>query len=118
MDSLRKEIEEELKRTRIDKSRIYYAITKLIDQVELGGSGSGSEGPAGPAGPPGPAGRAAHATPCTLRHSGGSEGMPTAPSRCAVTGRAGDPASSRTVENVERSRQSDSDSRVGVCVRI
>ena len=54
MDSLRKEIEEELKRTRIDKSRIYYAITKLIDQVELGGSGSGSEGPAGPPGPVGP----------------------------------------------------------------
>jgi len=56
MDSLRKEIEEELKRTRIDKSRIYDAITRLIDQVELGGSSSGPVGPTGPQGPQGPPG--------------------------------------------------------------
>ena len=56
MDALRKEIEEELKRTRIDKSRIYDAILKLVDAVELGASGSGSQGAQGPQGPQGPRG--------------------------------------------------------------
>ena len=55
MDSLRKEIEEELKRTRIDKSRIYDVILKLLDAVENGSTGSGSQGERGPAGPVGPA---------------------------------------------------------------
>lgn len=70
MDSLRKEIEEELKRTRIDKSRIYDAILKLLDAVENGSTGSGSQGergppgPAGPAGPPGPIGPAGPACDC------------------------------------------------------
>jgi hypothetical protein len=53
MDALRKEVEQELKRTRLDKGRLYDLILKIIDNV-----GTGSQGPAGPAGPAGPTGPA------------------------------------------------------------
>ena len=53
MDSLRKEIESELVRTRLDKTRLYTLLLKLIDNC---GGGSGGAGPAGPQGVPGPVG--------------------------------------------------------------
>jgi hypothetical protein len=57
MDSLRIEIEAELKRTRLDKTRLYSLLLKLIDNCGTGGAGGvGPKGPAGPAGPTGPAG--------------------------------------------------------------
>jgi hypothetical protein len=49
MDALRKEIELEIKRTRLDKGRLYDLLLKIIDNVGTGGAGS--PGPAGPAGP-------------------------------------------------------------------
>lgn len=52
MDSLRKEVEAELKRTRLDKGRLYELLLKIIDNC---GGGSGSQGPQGPQGPTGPA---------------------------------------------------------------
>lgn len=55
MDSLRTDIEAELKRTRLDKTRLYSLLLKMIDNS--GTSGAGGMGPAGPPGPPGPAGR-------------------------------------------------------------
>lgn len=60
MDSIREEIEAELKRTRLDKTRLYSILLKIVDNGGMGGSrGSpGPAGPAGPAGPPGPAGPA------------------------------------------------------------
>lgn len=51
MDSLRIEIEAELKRTRLDKTRLYSLLLKLIDNC-----GTGGVGPKGPAGPTGPTG--------------------------------------------------------------
>ena len=54
MDALRKEVELEIKRTRLDKGRLYDLLLKIIDNVGTGGSGS--PGPAGPAGPAGPRG--------------------------------------------------------------
>jgi hypothetical protein len=57
MDALRKEIELEIKRTRLDKGRLYDLLLKIIDNVGTGGAGSpGPAGPAGPAGPVGPRG--------------------------------------------------------------
>lgn len=57
MDSLRIEIEDELKRTRLDKTRLYSLLLKLIDNCGTGGAGGvGPKGPAGPTGPTGPAG--------------------------------------------------------------
>ena len=57
MDTLRKEIEAEIKRTRLDKGRLYDLLLKIIDNV--GTSATGAQGPPGPPGPqgvPGPQG--------------------------------------------------------------
>jgi hypothetical protein len=45
MNPLIKDIEDELKRTRLDKTRLYGLLTKII---ENSGGGSGGSGPAGP----------------------------------------------------------------------
>lgn len=52
MDSLRNEIEDELKRTRLDKTRLYNLLLKIVES----GGGTGPVGPAGPQGPQGPQG--------------------------------------------------------------
>ena len=54
MESLRKEIQDEMKRTRLDKGRLYDLLLKIVDGGV--GGGEGVQGPAGPAGPRGPAG--------------------------------------------------------------
>ena len=54
MDALRKEVEEEIKRTRLDKGRLYDLLLKIIDNAGTGGGGG--VGPQGPPGPQGPAG--------------------------------------------------------------
>jgi hypothetical protein len=51
METLRKEIEQEMMRVRIDKGRLFDLLLKIVDNCGAGGSGS-----TGPAGPPGPAG--------------------------------------------------------------
>tara|TARA_R110000850_G_scaffold35151_5_gene93944 strand:+ start:1218 stop:1526 length:309 start_codon:yes stop_codon:yes gene_type:complete len=57
MNPLRKEIEDELQRTRLDKTRLYQLLIKMIDAPSGGGSGGvGPAGPPGPTGPHGPAG--------------------------------------------------------------
>lgn len=68
MDTLRTEIEAELKRTRLDKTRLYGLLLKMIDNGGIGAqgvrgppgppgpSGAGARGPAGPRGATGPAG--------------------------------------------------------------
>ena len=50
MNPLLKDIEDELKRTRLDKGRLYSILTKIVQEC------SGGVGPAGPAGPAGPRG--------------------------------------------------------------
>ena len=57
MDSIRKEIEAEIRRARLDKGRLYDLILKIVDSGAIGG-GAGSPGPAGPQGPEGPQGTA------------------------------------------------------------
>ena len=55
--SLRKEIEDEMQRTRLDKTRLFDLLLKIVDQGGSGGKGSeGPTGPTGPHGPPGPQG--------------------------------------------------------------
>jgi len=66
MDALKQEISEEMGKLRIDKTRLYNILLKLIDNCG-GAGGSGSEGPPGPPGPPGrtgPAGPAGPACEC------------------------------------------------------
>ena len=50
---LRREIEDEMKRSRLDKGRILDLLLKIVDS---GVGSEASEGPAGPTGPAGPAG--------------------------------------------------------------
>ena len=56
MDALRKEVEQEIKRTRLDKGRLYDLILRIIDSCESGTGGVGPAGPVGPQGVPGPQG--------------------------------------------------------------
>ena len=46
MSTLRQEIEAELKHTRIDKTKLYNILLKIIEQG--GSDGPGSQGPPGP----------------------------------------------------------------------
>ena len=55
MESLRKEIEDEMKRARLDKDRLYDLLLKIVDS---GASASGPQGPQGPQGPEGQVGPA------------------------------------------------------------
>ena len=71
MDSIRKEIEAELRRARLDKGRLYDLILKIVD---ASGGGAVSSGPVGPAGPQGPVGAAGVCT-CTCS----KEDKPAAP---------------------------------------
>ena len=52
MESLQTEIREEMRRSRLDKDRLYSLLLKIVETT----GGEGSVGPAGPVGPVGPAG--------------------------------------------------------------
>jgi hypothetical protein len=62
MDSLRKEIQDEMNRTRLDKNRLYSLLLKIVDGGAEGSEPKegpvGPQGPVGPVGPQGPAGPA------------------------------------------------------------
>jgi len=59
MESLRKEIQDEMNRTRLDKTRLYELLLKIVGESSAGSVGAqGPAGPAGPAGPEGPVGPA------------------------------------------------------------
>ena len=78
MDALRKEIEIELKRTRIDKTRLYEFLNKIIDNI--GTSSTGSQGPPGPQGPqgvPGPQGGRGPACECKCKSASASASAST-----------------------------------------
>ena len=61
---LRREIEDEMRRTRLDKARLYDLLLKIVDTSVGGEASAGPQGPAGPAGPKGPAGPAGPAGVC------------------------------------------------------
>ena len=68
MDSLLKEIQDEMTRSRLDKTRLYELMDKIVSAMA---SGTGREGPSGPRGPAGAAGPAGPAGPA------GSDGVCT-----------------------------------------
>ena len=64
MDSIRKEIEAEIKRARLDKGRLYDLLLKIVDSGGAGAPGpAGPMGAQGPAGPQGPAGSTVSSVP-------------------------------------------------------
>jgi hypothetical protein len=80
MDALRKEVEEEIKRTRLDKGRLYDLLLKIIDNAGTGTGGAGSQGPAGPRGATGPQGPAGPACECKCECKG-SAAQPSEPGK-------------------------------------
>ena len=56
MDSLRKEIQDEMTRSRLDKTRLYELMDKIVSAMASGTGREGPSGPRGPAGAEGPAG--------------------------------------------------------------
>ena len=77
MNPLRKELEDELKRTRLDKTRLYDFLIKLVDGGVGVGGGSGEAGPTGPAGPAGPRGAAGATGPAGSIGPAGPAGVST-----------------------------------------
>jgi hypothetical protein len=68
MDSLRKEIEHEMKLTRLDKSRLYDILLRIVDNTHTGNEGPpGRTGPPGSQGPPGPQGGRGHPGECKCK---------------------------------------------------
>jgi hypothetical protein len=68
MESLRKEIQDEMNRTRLDKTRLYELLLKIVGESSAGPAGpAGPEGPVGPVGPVGPAGPAGPAGQCKCK---------------------------------------------------
>ena len=65
MESLRKEIQDEMNRTRLDKTRLYELLLKIVGESSAGSAGA--EGPAGPAGPVGPVGPVGPAGECKCK---------------------------------------------------
>jgi hypothetical protein len=63
MDSIRKEIENELKRSRLDKTRLYELLIKIVDKCGDSTGPMGRQGPVGPRGVTGPTGPAGPAGP-------------------------------------------------------
>ena len=56
MEDLKKEILDELTRTRLDKTKLYTLLLKIVDGGVGGASSPGPAGPAGPVGAKGPVG--------------------------------------------------------------
>ena len=86
MSSLRQEIEDEIQRVRLDKTKLYTLLGKLLDQCELSGGeggGPGVPGPAGPAGPAGPVGATGPSGPSGPPGSPESGPAKTAPNKVA-----------------------------------
>lgn len=78
---LRREIEDEMKRTRLDKDRLFNLLLKIVD-AGVGG-GEGVQGPAGPAGPAGPVGPAGPAGECKCKCT--KEAPTAAPKKTTTT---------------------------------
>ena len=91
MDALRKEIELEIKRTRLDKGRLYDLLLKIIDnggsgaQGPRGPPGPPGSGPQGPAGPPGPRGATGPACECKCKCITTQDVPTKAPVKAAAT---------------------------------
>ena len=53
MDSLKEELEQEMARSRVDKTALYQTLLKMVELIGEGGGASATPGPKGPKGDPG-----------------------------------------------------------------
>lgn len=93
MDSIRTEIEIEMKRSRIDKNRLYDLLLRIVDAGGTGGAcgpkgadgadgGPGPRGERGSEGPPGPKGECGPEGPPGPKGERGPEGPPGPMGEC------------------------------------
>ena len=82
MSSILAEIEDEIKRVRLDKTKLYNLLARMVENYEskTGGSGVATEGPRGPAGPAGATGPSGPSGPPGSPESGPAK---TAPNKVA-----------------------------------
>ena len=82
MSSILAEIEDEIKRVRLDKTKLYNLLARMVENYEskTGGSGVATEGPRGPAGPVGATGPSGPSAPPGSPESGPAK---TAPNKVA-----------------------------------
>jgi hypothetical protein len=86
MDSLKEELEQEMARSRVDKTALYQTLLKMVELIGEGGGASqvaGPKGPKGDPGVPGPAGPAGPAGKCECKCA--SATTTTAPKKAAAT---------------------------------
>lgn len=71
MDALKEELQQEMERSRVDKTALYNALLKMIELIGEGGAASasvpGPRGPKGDPGVPGPAGPAGPVGKCECK---------------------------------------------------
>ena len=84
MNPLLKDIEDELKRTRLDKGRLYSILTKIVQECSGGSGGVGPAGPAGPAGPRGATGVTGPTGPAATVTAEPAATVPTTPAKKTV----------------------------------
>jgi hypothetical protein len=100
MDSIRKEIEAEMRRARLDKGRLYDLLLKIVDSGVGGGAGAqGPQGPVGPAGPVGPVGAPGAAGVCKCTCPCSKEEKPKVSSPKAATAK---PAAKKTTTTTKK----------------
>src|SRR6056300_1675567 len=94
MESLRKEIQDEMNHTRLDKTRLYELLLKIVSETSAGAQGpegprgpQGPEGPHGPAGPQGPAGPVGECK-CKCTKEGAAEKPKASAKKTTVTKKA------------------------------
>jgi hypothetical protein len=98
MDALRIEVEQEIKRTRLDKNRLYDLLLKIIDN--MGASANGAQGPPGPPGPqgvPGPQGGRGLAGECKCKCTATEAAPAKAPAKTTTTTTKKAPAKKKVV---------------------
>lgn len=84
MDSLKEELEQEMARSRVDKTALYQTLLKMVELIGEGGGASqvaGPKGPKGDPGVPGPAGPAGPAGKCECKCAAAT----AAPKKAAAT---------------------------------
>ncbi len=104
MDSIRKEIEAEIKRARLDKGRLYELLLKIVDNADGGvpvnRGPPGERGPIGPQGPTGPQGPAGECK-CTCTKTS-SPKTSTRPATSTDDKPAAKPAAKKTTSGLKK----------------
>lgn len=88
MDSLKEELEQEMARSRVDKTTLYNTLLKMVELIGEGPGAAtqpGPKGPKGDAGVPGPVGPAGPAGTCQCKCVSVAEPVASPPKKTTAT---------------------------------